>query len=359
MLTRHYGADLVYTPMLHSALFSKDPKYRSEHFTSCAGDRPLITQFCANDPLTLLEAARFVENDTDAVDINCGCPQGIARRGHYGAFLLDEPELIGSLLATCYDHLRVPVTCKIRILHSEAETMNLVRRIQNSGCWLLTVHGRHRESIKDRIGSVDFEMIRKIKQELKIPVFANGSVESMAEVEEILRRTGCDGVMTSEGILCNPALFRGIRKDPIDMARQYLHLARQYTTHSTAIRGHLFKILFREISYWTQYRDELAVCGDEALDQLLNRLEATREEERERRLANAEIELETAMEQIPTWYRRHLHAPALRDRSVLDIQKSEVAEASKRTAAAAAAAEESKQEAGVEEFCDFGCLLDG
>lgn len=72
----------------------EDKNYKRDNFSTCPEDRPLIVQFCSNDPDYLLRAAKMVEDECDAVDINLGCPQGIARRGHYGSFLLEEPDLI-------------------------------------------------------------------------------------------------------------------------------------------------------------------------------------------------------------------------------------------------------------------------
>ena len=115
LLVRQYGAHLCYTPMFHSRLFAENPHYRAKKFHTVAQlDRPLIVQFCGNDPEVVLRAAKLVENDCDAVDLNLGCPQGIARKGRYGSFLLEEPETIVAMVETLHRELSVPVTCKIR-----------------------------------------------------------------------------------------------------------------------------------------------------------------------------------------------------------------------------------------------------
>src|SRR5688572_1460938 len=131
MLTRSFlspskQSDLLsYTPMFHSKMFSEMPKYRDSHFQPLksaipspidpfhisqlpaselyldgnpAFDRPLTVQFCSNDPEDLLNAAKHVAPFCDAVDLNLGCPQGIAKRGNYGAFLQEDWGLISSMI---------------------------------------------------------------------------------------------------------------------------------------------------------------------------------------------------------------------------------------------------------------------
>jgi tRNA-dihydrouridine synthase 1 len=125
------AADLVYTPMLHSRSFGESLAYREKIFSTCDGEAPLIVQFCSNDPLLLLRASRFVEGRCAAVDINLGCPQGIARRGNYGSFLLDtQGDLIVRMVTCLKRNLKIPVTCKIRVLPDIDATIALALRLQ-------------------------------------------------------------------------------------------------------------------------------------------------------------------------------------------------------------------------------------
>lgn len=130
----------------------------------------------------MVKAAKMLENEVDAIDINLGCPQGIARKGHYGSFLLEEPELIESMVKALSENIKVPIFCKIRILKSEEKTLELVTRIEKAGCSLLTVHGRIKEQNKDKVGECNWEMIRKIKETINIPVVANGGIYRFQDV---------------------------------------------------------------------------------------------------------------------------------------------------------------------------------
>ena len=122
--------------------------------------RPLFAQFCANDPPTLLRAAQLVQGRCDAVDINLGCPQRIARKGRYGAFLMDDLPLIERLVSILATSLEVPVTCKIRIFPELQRTLEYARMLQAAGCSILAVHGRTRAQKRARETRADWDAIK-------------------------------------------------------------------------------------------------------------------------------------------------------------------------------------------------------
>lgn len=293
-LVRRYGATLVYTQMFNSNVFCEDAVYRKINWQTCKGDRPLIVQFAGNDPLKLLRSAKIVENDCDAVDLNLGCPQGIAKRGKYGAFLMEELELLHSLVSTLALNLKVPVTCKTRIYRDDFDrTIRLCETLVNAGASLLTIHGRTRDEKGQAIRDADWQMLRRIKEHFhgRVPVIANGGIRDMDDVNDCLAFTGCDGVMTSEGILENPSLFtRNIRyEDPpeaagqapatavgstcgaeptgkvpvkyvsqLDLTDEYLDICRVHTPyHFRTIRSHMQKFLHRYLQNHTDLRDML------------------------------------------------------------------------------------------------------
>jgi tRNA-dihydrouridine synthase 1 len=320
LLARRHGAGLCYTPMLHSKLFAAKASYREDNFDPHASDRPLVAQFCGDDPATILAAAAHVQGRCDAVDLNCGCPQAIARKGHYGAFLLDEPELIERIVRTVACTLRTPIFVKIRILpagpegSSEERTLGLARRLQAAGCSLLTVHGRTREQ-KCRC-ECDWALLAKVKAALSIPVLANGGVESPEQLEACLAATGCDGAMVSEAALENPSMLGGVptaRLSQCAVAREYVELARAHPPKGVAIvKAHLFKILFMALDAHRELRDRLgSVLDSEEVYAVA--LEACEREEataRDDAAAGMSERCDRAGARYVTWYRRHRSAPA-------------------------------------------------
>ncbi|WEW54640.1 tRNA dihydrouridine synthase [Emydomyces testavorans] len=219
---------LAYSPMLHARLFKERASYRSQHFEATrsttsnqaekpvpfldgnpAIDRPLIVQFCANDPDELLEAAKHVQAYCDAVDLNLGCPQGIARKGRYGAFLQEEPELIYKLINKLHTELSIPVTAKFRVLETKESTLEYAKMILSAGASFISVHGRRREQKGHNTGVADWSYIRYLRDNLPSDtvIFANGNILNHDDIQKCLEATGADGVMSAEGNLSDPTIF--------------------------------------------------------------------------------------------------------------------------------------------------------
>ncbi|KAK1726913.1 dihydrouridine synthase-domain-containing protein [Colletotrichum acutatum] len=226
---------VAYTPMFHARLYKDTENYRQCHFQAVrpgdsndatdtamnptttkpwldgnpAIDRPLFVQFCANDPDALLGAALKVAPYCDAVDLNLGCPQGIAKKGKYGAFLQEDQDLIFKLINTLHKNLPIPVTAKIRILDTRAATLAYARNVLAAGASILTVHGRLREQKGHLTGLADWETIRWLRGQLppETVLFANGNILQHADLQRALDATGADGVMSAEGNLSDPAIF--------------------------------------------------------------------------------------------------------------------------------------------------------
>jgi tRNA-dihydrouridine synthase 1 len=268
VLGRRHGAHLCYTPMFHSRLFVENPSYREQQFQTNVQDRPLIVQFCGNDPKLMLKAAKYVEEKCDGVDVNLGCPQGIAKKGHYGSYLQDEWELIAEIVKTLHEGLSVPVSCKIRIFPEVEKTIRYAKMIEAAGCQLLTVHGRLREQKGHFTGLADWSQIKAVVEAVNIPVFANGNILSLEDVERCLRETGAVGVMSAETHLYNPALFSGKNVFVWDLVREYLDICKEHPTPLSFIRGHLFKLFRKCLDTFTEHRKDLG--GAKSLSELVS-----------------------------------------------------------------------------------------
>ena len=329
LLCRRYGSNVCFTPMIHARLFAEKPVYRSKFWNwgkaiwSDGGrivgtppeDRPLVAQFCGSDPDTLLSAARSLERYVDAVDLNCGCPQGIARRGKYGAFLLEKGDHLVGIVRHLSSNLSVPVTVKVRLLPTGLDdSLALYERLVDAGAAMLTVHGRNRHQKGSETGPPDWDAIRTVVERLghRVPILANGGIGNLDDARRCLSYTGADGVMSSEAILEHPALFTethteatgGKRRDVgrVRIAREFLDLCRTYPPDDggqgsgiKCARVHLHRYLHQELQSNPSIRD--AVSDAQSIDALcaavddveeIHKREGTRIEDEEQ-----------------SWYMRH------------------------------------------------------
>ena len=283
LLTKRYGADLTYSPMINSNCFVKEAAlaYRQREFSSCPADTNMILQFCGNNPEAMVEAARMVEQSgCKAIDLNLGCPQGIARKGHYGSFLMEDRPLILSLIRAMDEHISVPITAKIRIFPDPLHTLEYARSLVDAGAALLGVHGRLREAKGSSPGEADWEQIRMVKEALNVPVFANGNIWSYEDIDVCLKATGCEAVMSADSLLWEPRLFsnptRGMlsgrhfqincaaaRVEGVQTALEYLDICSTHKTQLNQIKSHLFKMTHHSLQVHTDMRERISQANAE------------------------------------------------------------------------------------------------
>lgn len=307
LLARNYGTNLCFTPMIHAKMFHQKEKYRQKFWSYLRGtpeeDRPLIVQLCGSDMEHLLFTIRNILSckggKPDGFDLNCGCPQTIAKRGNYGAFLLEKEG--GDTIVNLVENLvkevgnEIPISVKVRILPSGVEpSIKLYKRLIDAGASMLTIHGRNRMQKALKTGKADWDAIKKVVELYgdRVPIIANGGIGNLDDVVECLQYTGVDGVMSSEAILEYPALFTdtnteasgGKRTGPsrLQLAREYVNISESYPPDEggqgngiKCVRAHIHKFLHEDLTGRNDIRQKIAVAKDcEKLKEYFNDIEA-------------------------------------------------------------------------------------
>lgn len=174
--------------------------------------RPAAVQLFGDDPEIMAKAAvQAMDFAPDWIDINMGCPAPKIAGNHCGSALMREPELCGRLVAAVKAAVPVPVTAKIRKGYDKnsPNAVEVARACEAGGADAITVHGRTRDQMY--APPVDWDIIRQVKQAVKIPVIGNGDVVDAKSAAAMYEQTGCDLVMVGRGALGAPWVFSQIQ----------------------------------------------------------------------------------------------------------------------------------------------------
>jgi len=176
-------------------------------------EKPMAQQIFGSDLETMVNAAIYIDKNSncDIIDINMGCPvPKVAIKAQAGASLMKNPDLIYDIVREIVKKVSKPVTVKIRSGwdHQSVNAVEVAKRIEEAGASAITVHARTRS--QGYSGLADLDVIKAVKEAVKIPVIGNGDVIDGPSAKRMLEYTGCDAVMIGRGALGNPWIFREI-----------------------------------------------------------------------------------------------------------------------------------------------------
>jgi len=221
-------------------------------------ERPIVQQLFGADPATMAEAVRIVDERRapDAFDINMGCPAHKIVGGFNGAALMRQPELAAAIVHAAKTATKRPVSVKTRLGWSEpTEILDFIKALEDAGADMISIHGRTKE--QGYAGRADWEMIGRARPLVRVPVLANGDIDSGAAAVQALKRTGCAGLMIGRGALGRPWIFNevaaalsGTAFTPPEIPELSSVIRRHAAWHAAAVGGDKPLVTFRKHLGW-------------------------------------------------------------------------------------------------------------
>lgn len=251
-IIKEMGAGLIFAEMVSDKALVYGSEKTFDLLKMNDMERPIAQQIFGSDVDSFVKAAKLVEDamHPDIIDINMGCPvPKVAIKSQAGSALLKNPDKIKEIVSAVVKAVSVPVTVKIRSGWDEKSinAVEVAKVIEEAGASAITVHGRTRA--QGYSGNADWNIIKQVKETVKIPVIGNGDVTSAKKTKEMLDYTGCDAVMIGRGVLGNPWLInecvtylesgvipsRPSSKEKIEMLKRHYKLLVESTSEKQAI----------------------------------------------------------------------------------------------------------------------------
>ena len=261
VICKEFGPGLVCTEMASArAIFYNDQKTK-RLFNTEGEKRPISFQVFGSDEESMEYAAKFVSEFADILDINMGCPAPKVVKNGDGSRLLLDLDKVKSIMETVVKASKVPVTVKIRKGwdNDHIVAVEVAKIAEKVGISAITVHGRTRSEYYT--GKVDLNIIKKVKESVKIPVIGNGDVVDEESAYRMFETTGVDGIMIGRGSFGNPWVFRNIKyyletgeklqppsnEEKLEVIKKHIKLAVEEKKEEVAV-----KELRKHISWYTK-----------------------------------------------------------------------------------------------------------
>jgi nifR3 family TIM-barrel protein len=269
-LCKKYGAGMTCTEFVSGTAIIRGSEKVLESIRISPIEKPVAVQLFGKNFKDVVKAAKFCEDKFDIIDINCGCPAWKVIKTGAGSEMLKSPEGIEELVKLLVKSVSKPITVKLRLGIDEhsINVIEVAKLIEKAGASAIAVHGRTQK--QGYSGKADWNMIKKVKESVKIPVIGNGDVFSPEDFKKRLDESGVDAIMIARGAIGNPYIFKQINDylktgkyektpDKIKMFFEYLELAEKHKIQFSQIKNHAVSFT-RGIENGADLRRKISLC---------------------------------------------------------------------------------------------------